>query len=109
LGESFDRDHGAFMDTAAVFKNVDLVITSDTSVAHLAGALGVPTWVALPIGPDWRWHVDRDDSPWYPTMRLFRQSTLGQWRDVFERITAALGPLVAAKRDSQSTSEHVST
>ncbi len=98
-----------FHQTAALLGNVDLIITCDTAVAHLGGALGVPTWIALPKSADWRWFLDRDDSPWYPTMRLFRQSTLGQWSDVFERITAALGPLVAAKRDSQSTSEHVST
>ena len=66
-------EHGAFMDTAAIMMNLDLVITSDTSVAHLAGALGVPVWVVLPFVPDWRWLLDRSDSPWYPTMRLFRQ------------------------------------
>jgi predicted negative regulator of RcsB-dependent stress response len=100
LGESFDRDHGAFMDTAAVFKNVDLVITSDTSVAHLAGALGVPTWVALPIGPDWRWHIDRDDSPWYPTMRLFRQTTFNEWPEVFQRIANALQEIAATNKQT---------
>lgn len=90
FGDALDRDHGAFMDTAAIMKCVDLVITSDTSVAHLAGALGVPTWVALPLAPDWRWHTDRDDSPWYPTMRLFRQTTFDDWSTVFERLAQAL-------------------
>jgi tetratricopeptide (TPR) repeat protein len=89
LGE-LDTAHGAFMDTAAIMMNLDLVITSDTSVAHLAGALGVPVWVALPFVPDWRWLLDRSDSPWYPTMRLFRQKKLGDWAGVFEEIEAAL-------------------
>jgi hypothetical protein len=89
LGE-FDTTHGAFMDTAAIMQNLDLVITSDTSVAHLAGALGVPVWVALPFVPDWRWLLDRSDSPWYPTMRLFRQKQPGDWATVFQEIRAAL-------------------
>ncbi len=97
LGEALDRDHGAFMDTAAIMKCVDLVITSDTSVAHLAGALGVPTWIALPYAPDWRWHIDRDDSPWYPTVRLFRQTTFDDWSGVFERLAQALRDEVARR------------
>ncbi len=68
----------------------DLVITSDTSVAHLAGALGVPVWVALKQIPDWRWLLDRSDSPWYPTMRLFRQKVRGDWNGVFAEIEDAL-------------------
>ncbi len=94
LGPDFDRRGGAFMDTAAVMKNLDLVITSDTAVAHLAGALGVPVWVALPFVPDWRWMLDRSDSPWYPTMRLFRQRTPGDWNAVFGEIRLALGEQV---------------
>ena len=82
-----------FLDTAAIMMNLDLVITCDTSMAHLAGALGVPVWVAIPFVPDWRWLLDRDDSPWYPTMRLFRQTKLDNWDDVFARIQAALGDL----------------
>jgi ADP-heptose:LPS heptosyltransferase len=78
------------MDTAAIMMNLDLVITSDTAVPHLAGALGIPVWVALPFAPDWRWLLDRCDSPWYPTMRLFRQKQRGNWHDVFEEITKAL-------------------
>ena len=79
-----------FMDTAAVMKNLDLVISADSAVAHLAGALGVPVWVALPWVPDWRWLQQRQDSPWYPTMRLFRQSRGGDWAGVFERIAGEL-------------------
>jgi tetratricopeptide (TPR) repeat protein len=89
-GEDFDRTNGAFMDTAAIMKNVDLVITSDTSVPHLAGALGVPVWVLLPLLPDWRWLLNRSDSPWYPTMRLFRQVGHGDWGSVLQQVQAAL-------------------
>jgi tetratricopeptide (TPR) repeat protein len=81
-----DTVAGPFMDTAAIMKNLDLVITSDTAVAHLAGALAVPVWVALPFAPNWRWLLDRSDSPWYPTMRLFRQKQIGDWGGVFEEI-----------------------
>jgi tetratricopeptide (TPR) repeat protein len=90
FGDEVDQEHGAFMDTAAIMKNLDLVITSDTSTAHLAGALGVPVWVALPFSADWRWLLNREDSPWYPTMRLLRQTQRGEWVDVFERIKFAL-------------------
>ena len=83
------------MDTAAIMMNLDLVITSDTAVAHLAGALGVPVWVALPFSPDWRWILDRDDSPWYPTMRLFRQKSPGDWAGLLDKIAAALRERVA--------------
>ena len=79
-----------FEDTAAVMSLLDLVVTADTAVAHLAGALGVPVWVALAKIADWRWLFDREDSPWYPTMRLFRQATLGDWAGVFERMAAEL-------------------
>jgi hypothetical protein len=90
LGDDFDTASGPFMDTAAVMKNLDLVIACDTSVAHLAGALGVPVWLALPFVPDWRWLLDRSDSPWYPTMRLFRQKQPGNWASVFEDLQSAL-------------------
>jgi tetratricopeptide (TPR) repeat protein len=90
ISEDFDQSHGPFMDTAAIMKNLDLVITSDTSVAHLAGALGVAVWVALTFVADWRWLLDRSDSPWYPTMRLFRQKKAGDWAGVFEEIGVAL-------------------
>jgi tetratricopeptide (TPR) repeat protein len=84
LGSHFDT--ASLADVAAVIMNLDLVVTVDTAIAHLAGALGRPVWLALSLNPDWRWHLGRDDSPWYPTMRLFRQTVPGQWSDVFERI-----------------------
>jgi len=86
LADGFDNGPDAFIDTAAVMSNLDLIITSDTSIAHLAGALGRPTWIALKHVPDWRWLLDREDSPWYPTMRLFRQETAGDWKSVFLRM-----------------------
>ena len=90
MGADFDAGPDAFLDTAAVIMCCDLVITSDTAVAHLAGALGVETWLALRYVPDWRWMLDREDSPWYPTMRLFRQTSDGDWSGVFERMRVAL-------------------
>jgi hypothetical protein len=90
LGEGFDPGPDAFVDTAAAMSCCDLVITPDTSVAHLAGALGVNTWLALPAVADWRWMSERSDSPWYPTMRLFRQSVPGDWTQVFAEMAQAL-------------------
>ncbi|MFI5378841.1 MAG: glycosyltransferase family 9 protein [Tepidisphaerales bacterium] len=90
LGGGLDEAAGPFMDTAAVMKNLHLVITSDTSIAHLAGALGVRVWVALCFVADWRWMLNREDSPWYPTMRLFRQQKPGDWSDLFQRIADTL-------------------
>jgi len=83
--ESYDFDNGpdAFLDTAAMMRTCDMVISADTAPVHLAGALGVPTWVALKHVPDWRWFLGRDDSPWYPSLRLFRQPVLGDWAGVF--------------------------
>jgi Flp pilus assembly protein TadD len=92
LGSRFDP--GSFADAAAVVMNLDLVVTVDTALAHLAGALGRPVWVALPFIPDWRWMLDREDSPWYPTMRLFRQTRPGNWTEVFERLGAELRALI---------------
>jgi len=85
LGSKLDEE-GAFVDTAAVIQSLDLVITSDTAVAHLAGALGRPVWVALSLSPEWRWLLARPDSPWYPTMRLFQQQHFGDWGGVFARM-----------------------
>ena len=79
-----------FMDTAAVMKNLDLVITADTAVAHLAGALGVPVWVALPFAPDWRWLLDRTDSPWYPDDAAVPTAGAGKLARRFEEIQEAL-------------------
>ena len=90
LGEEFVD----FTDTAGVIENLDLVISVDTSVAHLAGAMGKPVWLLLPFAPDWRWLLDREDSPWYPTMRLFRQRRRGEWDDVFKRVADELRRLV---------------
>jgi hypothetical protein len=90
FGAELDAAHGAFLDTAAIMKNLDLVVTNDTSVAHLAGALGVAVWVALPFVPDWRWMLNRSESPWYPTMRLFRQESPGDWGAVLRKIAAQL-------------------
>jgi tetratricopeptide (TPR) repeat protein len=95
LGGRLDESSGAFMDTAAVMMGLDLVVTTDTAVAHLAGALGVPVWGALGVGADWRYLAGREDNPWYPTMRLFRQGRLNEWDELFERIAAAL-PVRAA-------------
>ena len=90
-----DRTVDQFTDIdrfAAQIAAMDLVITIDNSTAHLAGALtGVPTWVLLPFAPDWRWMLDRDDSPWYPTMRLFRQTSPGDWQGVMRSVQSALG------------------
>jgi ADP-heptose:LPS heptosyltransferase len=90
LGDDWDQTAGPFVDTAAVMKNLDLVITADTAAAHLAGALGVPVWVALGSRTDWRWGIEGEQTPWYPSMRLFRQSRPGDWGEVFARISAAL-------------------
>ena len=90
LGDGFDTGDGAFLDTAAVMATLDLVITSDTAVAHLAGALGRPVWTALKQVPDWRWLLEGEECPWYPTMRLFRQQTRGDWAGVFEAMRAEI-------------------
>lgn len=79
-----------FADTAALISQLDLVISVDTSVAHLAGAIGIPVWIALPFTPDWRWQMNRTDSPWYPQARLFRQSERGNWKAVVEELRVAL-------------------
>jgi tetratricopeptide (TPR) repeat protein len=93
LGD-FDADNDAFVDTAAIMKCLDLVITSDTAIPHLAGALGVPAWVALKQVPDWRWMLERNDSPWYRSLRLFRQPAPGDWDGVVAEMTDALQGLI---------------
>lgn len=86
----FTPEIHSFTDTAAFMTHLDLVISVDTSVAHLAGALGRPVWTLLPYAPDWRWLTDREDSPWYPTMRLFRQHRWGDWANVLDRVQREL-------------------
>ncbi len=86
----FGEELQNFSDTAALIANLDLVISVDTSVAHLAGALAKPVWIVLPYNPDWRWLLDRDDSPWYPTARLFRQDRSRTWDSVMKRLRAVL-------------------
>jgi hypothetical protein len=90
VGSHERDDQRDFLDTAALLSGLDLVVAPDTSIAHLAGSLGVPVWVALSKVGEWRWLIDRNDSPWYPTMRLFRQRSLGDWDDVFERMARTL-------------------
>jgi ADP-heptose:LPS heptosyltransferase len=85
-----------FAETAALVDALDLVIAVDTSVVHLAGALGRPVWVLLPRVPDWRWLLERDDSPWYPHATLFRQRLPGDWPAVVERVADALAARVRA-------------
>lgn len=87
-------DMNAFDDTAAIVANLDLVISVDTSVAHLSGALGIPVWILVPWVPDWRWLLDREDSPWYPTARLFRQDKAGDWQSVIARVASSLHALL---------------
>jgi tetratricopeptide (TPR) repeat protein len=96
LGDRLDETAGPFMDTAAVVANLDLVVSVDSAIAHLAGAMGVPVWVALNYSPHWCWLLDRDNSPWYPTARLFRQTRLGDWDGVFARLAEALRERAAA-------------
>jgi tetratricopeptide (TPR) repeat protein len=86
------RHLGDYSDTAAAIDQLDLVITVDTSVAHLAGALGKPVWILLPFYADWRWLIDRDDSPWYPTARLFRQPSIGDWPSAIAQVVGTLRP-----------------
>ncbi len=99
-----------FAVTAAIIANLDLIISIDTAVAHLAGALGKPVWILLHVSADWRWLLDRRDSPWYPTARLFRQSTLGDWRDVVTCVARELEELLAtngSKTRNGGSSEHI--
>jgi hypothetical protein len=86
LGPELDN----YQDTMAVLDQLDLIVTVDTSVGHLAGAMGRPVWIMLPFAPDWRWLLDRADTPWYPTVRLFRQSTPREWQPVMDAVVEAL-------------------
>jgi tetratricopeptide (TPR) repeat protein len=93
LGPEFDPGPDFYRDTAAVMESLDLIVTSDTSAAHLAGALGCPVWVALKKVPDWRWGMTGETCPWYPSMRLFRQEKAGDWGPLFERMRAVLSQM----------------
>jgi Tfp pilus assembly protein PilF len=86
----YTNEFSDFSVTAAFIENLDLIITVDTAIAHLAGALGKPVWVLLPFVPDWRWMLKREDSPWYPTMRLFRQPSLGDWKSAINKLVCEL-------------------
>lgn len=96
-GDDFDSGPDAFVDTAAIMQQLDLVVSSDSAVVHLAGALGRPVWIVLPHLPDWRWMLGREDSPWYPTARLFRQPISGDWGSVFKRVADEVRALVQAR------------
>lgn len=98
LASRLDESFGPFMDLAAVMRNLDLVICPDTAIVHLAGALGVPAWLALPFQAEWRWLRNRTDSPWYPTVRLFRQEQTGDWAGVFARMARELASRAQAGR-----------
>lgn len=108
LSEDFDSGADAFLDTAAVMESLDLVISCDTSIAHLAGALDRPAWVALKHAAEWRWMRERNDSPWYPSVRLFRQRTAGDWATVFRDIEAALRKHVSKATFSAGDPPHAS-
>jgi len=95
---ALDTIHGRFMDTLAIIKNLDLVITADTSIAHIAGALGVPVWVLIPVSSNFRWFHERMDTPWYPTMRLFRQRKIYEWDPIMEKVATALAEFVQKRR-----------
>jgi ADP-heptose:LPS heptosyltransferase len=88
--ENIDTTHGRFMDTMAIIQNLDLVVTVDTSIAHIAGAIGARVWLILPKCSDFRWFTDRTDSPWYPTMRIFRQKPYDPWEPVLAEVSTAL-------------------
>ena len=96
LGAEFDSGPDKFIDTAAVMACLDLIVTSDTSIAHLAGALGRPVWLVLKQVPEWRWMLDASDCPWYTTMTLYRQTIRNDWDGVFERVAADLAKFKSA-------------
>jgi tetratricopeptide (TPR) repeat protein len=101
-GSRLDEQTGPFLDTAALMTCLDLFVTSDTAVAHLAGALGVPTWMPLSTTPDWRWMTGREDCPWYPSMRIYRQEKFMDWDPVFQRIVSDLRRIVPASARPRS-------
>ena len=100
--DNYGKEFEDFSDTAAMISALDLVVSVDTAVAHLAGAMGKPVWVLLPFHADWRWMLNREDSPWYPSMRLFRQNKTGDWDDVFQRVADELSGWVAQRAAAQN-------
>jgi hypothetical protein len=103
---SFDDNLLDFVNTAALCECMDVVISVDTSVAHLSGALGQRTWVLLPFTPDWRWLRDRDDSPWYPSVKLYRQKAAGDWNEVFSRVATDLRRVFRGETADDSHTGH---
>ena len=97
LGDGYDTGPDSFLDAAAVMQTVDLVISCDTALAHLAGALARPVWVALKYAPDWRYLLNREDSVWYPSMRLFRQRRPGDWQSAFAGMAAGIDAILASR------------
>ena len=96
----FENELNDFSDTAALISQLDLVISVDTSVAHLAASLNKPTLILIPFAPDWRWMLGRDDSPWYPTVKLYRQTTLGDWQTTLKTLfsdLAAIKPILLSQ------------
>lgn len=98
--DELDEQHGSFMDTAALISHLDLVITVDTATAHVAGALGIPVWILIPYSADWRWIVGRTNSPWYPTMKIFKRSHPHDWDTVIKNITNELEQFIIKKTTS---------
>src|SRR5262249_44022598 len=98
FGDQLDGDSGPFMDTAALMTLLDVMVTIDSAPVHLAGALGVPVWLVRSSVPEWRWLAGRQDSPWYPTLRIFEQEELNNWDFVFQRMALALAELAASSR-----------
>jgi hypothetical protein len=97
LRPEFDREDAAFFNAAAIIKNLDLVVTADSAIAHLSGALGAPVWLASSARSDWRWLRNREDSPWYPTMRVFHQRKRHHWDELFERMAVELQAVVSRR------------
>ncbi len=105
FGSDFDNSRGRFMDTVAIMKNLDLIITIDTGTCHVAAALGVPTWNLLPNPADWRWMVDRTDTPWYNNMRLFKQPKSGDWEGSIKACVKALQPILRGEKTVEQVTQ----
>jgi len=103
FGPDFDKSNGRFMDTAAIIKNLDLVITVDTSICHFAAALGTPVWTILPLPADWRWMLKTDKTPWYPNMKLFRQEQVDGWQDIMQQVVTQLCALLGITNQTTNT------